>query len=71
VQNSNAVSADPDILVVGAGLSGLATARALRRRGADFAVIEAGARPGGVIRSGRVAGRLLEWGPHARGLRRG
>jgi protoporphyrinogen/coproporphyrinogen III oxidase len=63
VQNSNAVSADPDILVVGAGLSGLATARALRRRGADFAVIEAGARPGGVIRSGRVAGRLLEWGP--------
>lgn len=57
--SSNASS----IVVIGAGLSGLATLRALTARGLDALVLEAGERTGGVIRSGRVAERVLEWGP--------
>lgn len=49
--------------VVGAGLTGLALARELDRLGVPFVVLEAEDRPGGVIRSGRVEGRVLEWGP--------
>lgn len=51
------------IAIVGAGLTGLALSRELRRAGAEHVVLEAAARPGGVVRSGRVDGRLLEWGP--------
>ncbi len=51
------------IAVVGAGITGLALGHELQRRGADFVVLEAAARPGGVIRSARVDGRILEWGP--------
>jgi oxygen-dependent protoporphyrinogen oxidase len=51
------------IAIVGAGLTGLALAHELARRGVDHVVLEAADRPGGVIRSGRVDGRVLEWGP--------
>jgi oxygen-dependent protoporphyrinogen oxidase len=51
------------IAIVGAGITGLALAHELDRRGAEFVVLEAGAAPGGVIRSATVEGRLLEWGP--------
>jgi protoporphyrinogen/coproporphyrinogen III oxidase len=51
------------IVVVGAGLTGLALAHELRRRGIEHLVLEASERPGGVIRSARVDGHLLEWGP--------
>ncbi|MBW3553432.1 MAG: protoporphyrinogen oxidase [Gemmatimonadetes bacterium] len=51
------------IAVVGGGVSGLAVGQALSARGADFVVLEAGVRPGGVIRSVEVEGRLLELGP--------
>ena len=51
------------IAVVGGGISGLATALELDRLGADFVVLEASARPGGVIRSEEVDGRVLDWGP--------
>lgn len=51
------------IAVVGGGISGLALGQALAARGADFVVLEAGVRPGGVIRSVNVEGRLLELGP--------
>lgn len=40
-----------DTIVVGAGLAGLAGARALRRAGKDVLVLEARARPGGRIQS--------------------
>jgi protoporphyrinogen/coproporphyrinogen III oxidase len=51
------------IAIVGGGLTGLATAHYLAARGAEFVVLEAAPRPGGVIRSGHVQGHLLEWGP--------
>jgi oxygen-dependent protoporphyrinogen oxidase len=49
--------------VVGAGITGLALVHHLRERGVDVVAFEASDRPGGVIRSGRVDGRLLEYGP--------
>jgi oxygen-dependent protoporphyrinogen oxidase len=51
------------IAIVGAGLTGLALAHHLARRGVEHVVLEATDRPGGVIRSARVEGHLLEWGP--------
>lgn len=49
--------------VVGAGITGLATTHYLRQVGASVRTFEATARPGGVIRSERVEGHLLEYGP--------
>jgi oxygen-dependent protoporphyrinogen oxidase len=51
-------------IVVGAGLSGLAAAHALVRRGEDVLVLEASERPGGVVRTERRSGFLLEAGPN-------
>ncbi|MFW6193831.1 MAG: protoporphyrinogen oxidase, partial [Gemmatimonadota bacterium] len=52
-----------DVAIVGAGLSGLALDRELHRRGVDTLVLEADGRPGGVVRSLRVDGRVLDAGP--------
>lgn len=51
------------IAIVGGGISGLALAHQLARHGLPFTLLEAASRTGGVIRSGRIAGHLLEWGP--------
>lgn len=51
------------IAVVGGGISGLAVGHELARRGGDVVVLEAAARPGGVIGSVEVEGRVLELGP--------
>jgi protoporphyrinogen/coproporphyrinogen III oxidase len=51
------------IVILGAGLTGLALGHELERRGADFTILEADVEPGGVIRSRRVEGRVLELGP--------
>jgi protoporphyrinogen/coproporphyrinogen III oxidase len=51
-------------IVVGAGLSGLSAAWSLARRGGDVLVLEASNRPGGVVRSERRDGFLLELGPN-------
>ncbi len=53
------------VLVVGAGISGLACAYALRKSGLDAQIVEAAPRPGGVIRSERRDGFLLEFGPQS------
>lgn len=53
----------PNVAVVGGGISGLAAGLELARRGADVVVFEASDRPGGVIRSREVEGRVLELGP--------
>jgi len=52
-------------LVVGAGISGLATAYALQKAGVATIIVEAAARPGGVIRSMEREGYLLECGPQS------
>lgn len=51
------------IAIVGGGLTGLTLAYELSRRGVAHRVLEASGRPGGVVRSARVEGHLLEWGP--------
>lgn len=51
-------------IVVGAGLSGLAAAHALARRGENVLILEASQRPGGVVRTERRGGFLLEVGPN-------
>jgi oxygen-dependent protoporphyrinogen oxidase len=53
----------PEVIVVGAGVSGLALAWQLRRRGVRARVLEAADRPGGKIRSQSSDGFLCEWGP--------
>lgn len=58
------------IAIVGGGISGLALGRELAARGADFVVLEAESRVGGVIRSGRAEGHLLDWGPQRARLTR-
>jgi protoporphyrinogen/coproporphyrinogen III oxidase len=54
-----------DVIVVGAGLSGLVTAYRLHRTGLRVQVFEAAARPGGVIGSERKSGVLFERGPNS------
>ena len=52
-------------LLVGAGISGLVCADALRKAGIDAHVVESSATPGGVIRSERRDDYLLEYGPQS------
>ena len=52
-----------DIAIVGGGISGLAAAYELQRRGASVRVLEAGAQPGGVIRTERADGWVVDGGP--------
>jgi len=55
---------DADTLVVGAGAAGLAAAHELRARGREVLVLDAGDRPGGVMRSEIRGGFLFECGPN-------
>ncbi|GMV05020.1 MAG: protoporphyrinogen oxidase [Gemmatimonadota bacterium] len=59
------------IAVVGGGITGLTLGWELARRGADFVVLEGSTRPGGVIRSAEVEGRILDWGPQRARLTKG
>lgn len=51
-------------VVVGAGISGLAAARALRRAGREVVVLESRPRPGGVARTRSENGFIVELGPN-------
>lgn len=51
-------------VVVGAGAAGLAAALELRGRGHDVLIVDAGDRPGGVMRTDRESGFLFERGPN-------
>jgi oxygen-dependent protoporphyrinogen oxidase len=56
---------DADVAIVGGGIAGLAAAYELQRRGLRFVLHEAQGRWGGVIRTVRADGFLLEGGPDA------
>jgi len=51
--------------VVGGGISGLACAYVLQKAGVEVLLVEASARPGGVISSVSRDGFLLELGPQS------
>lgn len=53
---------DHDVIVLGAGLAGLVAARHLTASGIDVAVLEAGDRVGGRVRTDQVDGFLLDRG---------
>jgi oxygen-dependent protoporphyrinogen oxidase len=52
------------VAIIGAGITGLAAAFYLKRKGVPVTVYEAGARAGGVIQSSRQNGFLAESGPN-------
>lgn len=52
-------------LVLGAGISGLSTAFALKKASIDTLLLEAAPRPGGVIKSVKCDGYLVECGPQS------
>jgi oxygen-dependent protoporphyrinogen oxidase len=56
---------DPDVAIVGGGMAGLAAAYEVHRRGLSFVLLEAERRWGGVVRTVRADGFLLEGGPDA------
>ncbi len=58
----SALISDPDVVIVGGGLAGLACARHLHQNGISFQIIEASDGLGGRVRTDRVAGFLLDRG---------
>ncbi len=59
------MSAPKQVIVIGAGIAGLACAYRLQKLGAQVALLESAARPGGVIASERESGFLFEFGPQS------
>ncbi len=53
----------PDVVVIGAGIAGLATAFELTQAGIPFVLLEAGQRVGGVILSEQADGFTIDAGP--------
>ena len=53
-----------EVIVIGAGISGLTAAHALCNAGHEVMVLEQGGHAGGCMRSERVAGFLMEHGPN-------
>jgi len=56
---------DTTALIVGAGISGLVCAWALKKAGIETLLLEASPAPGGIIRSQRLDGYLVERGPQS------
>ncbi|MBI3917765.1 MAG: protoporphyrinogen oxidase [Betaproteobacteria bacterium] len=54
-----------EVVVIGAGISGLTAAYALSRAGHDVAVFEQCAAPGGRMRSEQIGGFLMEYGANS------
>jgi len=52
------------VKVLGAGIAGLTAAYQLQKRGHEVVVIERSEHAGGNIRSERIGGSLIEWGPN-------
>ena len=54
-----------DVVVIGAGIAGLSAAYSLTKAGKEVSVLEASARAGGLIKTSKQDGFLLEWGPNS------
>ena len=54
-----------DVIIIGAGISGLSCAWTLKKLGIDAVILEASSRPGGVIRTEKVNGYQIECGPNS------
>src|SRR5512140_1807280 len=54
-----------DVIIVGGGIAGLATAYELQRRGVPFRLLERSARAGGVIFTEKIDGFTFDAGPDA------
>ena len=54
-----------DVAIIGGGISGLAAAYELQQRGVSMRVLEASSRAGGVIRTDRFDGWVIDGGPDA------
>jgi oxygen-dependent protoporphyrinogen oxidase len=54
-----------DVVVIGGGIAGLAATYELRRRGVNVLLVESGERLGGVIRTDRFDGWVIDGGPDA------
>jgi protoporphyrinogen/coproporphyrinogen III oxidase len=54
-----------DAIIIGAGITGLVTAYELQKRGLNVLLLERDSEVGGVMRSERRDGYLLEWGPNS------
>jgi len=54
-----------EVIVIGAGISGLTAAYALRQAGHDVVVFDQGSVPGGRMRSERIDGFLMEYGANS------
>src|SRR5215813_2961616 len=64
------ISSNRQIVVIGAGISGLVCAHRLKSSGVDVVLIENSSRAGGVIQSDRIGNYLIERGPNSsRGTR--
>ena len=55
----------PQVIVIGGGMAGLATAYELHRQQIPFLLLEAGSRLGGVVFSEQVDGFTIDGGPDA------
>jgi protoporphyrinogen/coproporphyrinogen III oxidase len=54
-----------DVIILGAGITGLSCAWTLRKLGIEATILESSSRAGGVIRTEIVNGYHIEWGPNS------
>ena len=54
-----------DVIIIGAGITGLATAHHLKKAGKDFLILEQADRVGGVIKTVNEKGYIYEMGPNS------